>query len=242
MKINIYTIFKEYFTPYLSFGIIKRAIKNNLIQISIHDIRDYSLDRHKNVDDYPYGGGAGMLMMFEPIYNSLKNHKGRLINMSARGKKLDNTIIDELLKEKEIDILCSHYEGVDQRIIEYFKPLEISIGDYILSGGEISGFVLLDAILRKIDGVIDSDSLVEESHNNYLLEYDQYTRPNEILKMKVPDILLSGNHEEIRKYRLLNSIKNTLKNRPDLIEKGLKKKVYTEEIIKIIKEVRKEQK
>ncbi len=234
MLIKIYTIFPNYFDEYFKLGIIKRAIDEGILKFEVINIRDYADNKHLQVDDYPYGGGAGMLMMATPFFNALSSDKSFLISMSPRGKTLDNKLVDELKEYKEISIICPHYEGIDQRVLDRFKPLEVSIGDYVLSGGVISATVLIDAIVRKVSGVISGDSLSEESFDKYLLEYDQYTRPSEIDGEIVPDILVSGNHEMIRKYRLKNSVINTMKRRPDLIQKGIEEKVYNDEIMKII--------
>lgn len=238
MLIKVYTIFPTYFDEYLKLGIVKRAIEENKVNFKFIDIREYAGNKHGQVDDYPYGGGAGMLMMAKPLMEALKNDNAKLISMSPRGKVLDNKLINELSLLDEISIICPHYEGIDQRVIDKFNPLEISIGDYVLSGGIISATVLIDAIFRKLDGVISSDSLNEESFNNYLLEYDQYTRPSNVEGMTVPDVLLNGNHEFIRKYRLKNSIIKTMKYRPDLIEKGIQTNSYNKEILKIIEDER----
>ncbi len=234
MVINIYTIFPNYFDEYFKLGIIKRAIDAGILTFRVINIRDFADNKHLQVDDYPYGGGAGMLMMGTPFFRALEQDEGFLISMSPRGKTLDNSVVDSLKEHEEISIICPHYEGIDQRVIDKFKPLEISIGDYVLSGGVISATVLIDAIIRKVDGVISTESLSEESFDSYLLEYDQYTRPHEIEGLKVPEVLLSGNHEMIRKYRLENSVINTMNKRPDLIEKGIKNKVFNKEIMKII--------
>ncbi len=234
MLINIYTIFPNYFDEYFKLGIIKRAIDEGVLAFNVINIRNFADNKHLQVDDYPYGGGAGMLMMATPLFNALKEDNGFLISMSPRGKTLDNSLVDTLKEHDEISIICPHYEGIDQRVIDKFKPLEVSIGDYVLSGGVISATVLIDAIIRKVDGVISGESLSEESFDSYLLEYDHYTRPSVIDGMNVPDVLLSGNHEMIRKFRLRNAVINTMKKRPDLIKKGIEKEIYNEEIMEII--------
>lgn len=223
MRIDVLTLFPEMFSP-LDASIIKRARDNGIIEINIHNIRDYSNDKHKRVDDYPYGGGSGMVMMADPIYNAVNtitrsvNNKPRVLLMSPGGRVFNQKIAIELSKEKNLLFICGHYEGIDERI----KPLvddEISIGDYVLTGGELPSMVIIDSVCRMIPGVLSSSSSYEEeSFYNGLLEYPQYTRPEEYRGMKVPDILLSGHHEMIRKWRRLKSLKKTLEVRPDIID------------------------
>lgn len=242
MKIDILTLFPEFFYPLNSWSIIKRAIENDKLSIKYTDIRDFSLDKHNKVDDYPYGGGPGMLMQPGPIYsaiNSCKSEDSLVIYMSPQGKVLDQSLANKLSKEKHLILLCGHYEGIDERIIQNYVDMEISIGDYVLTGGEIPAMVLVDSVTRLLPGVLSTESSYEEdSHYNGLLEYPQYTRPYEFEGHKVPDILLSGNHKEIDKWRQYKSIENTLRKRPDLIENNEK---LSSEIMEIIKDIEKDQ-
>ena len=220
MKIDIFTLFPDAFS-YLDESIIKRAKDKNLLDINIHDIREYSLDKHKKCDDYPFGGGAGMLMSLQPLYDSIKAVKKRnskIIFPSPSGKILTHNDAIKLSKEKHLIFVCGHYEGVDERLFEFFDIEKISIGDYVLTGGELPAMVILDAVSRQVDGVISKDSLSEESFTNNLLEYPQYTRPAVFKGKSVPEVLLSGNHQEIEKWRKQKSFENTLKNRPDLLK------------------------
>ncbi len=223
-------------------GIIKRATEDNRFSIEVIDIRDYSKSKHKSVDDYPFGGGAGMLMSIQPLYDAINDNKSeKTIYLSPRGKLLKDKKVRELSQEKEILIICGHYEGIDQRIIDNFVDEEISIGDYILSGGETAALVLIDSIIRFIDGVISRDSLEDESFTNGLLEYNQYTRPRSFEGMEVPEYLFSGNHKLIRKKRLEESVRLTLERRKDLIEENLDNDTYTEEIVELINTLQKEE-
>ncbi|MBC8588808.1 tRNA (guanosine(37)-N1)-methyltransferase TrmD [Paratissierella segnis] len=222
MKFDILTIFPEFFQILDEFSIIGRAIEENIIQINNVNIRDFSNDKHKRVDDYPFGGGPGMIMKPEPIFeaiNSVKNENSKVIYLSPQGKKLNQKMANSLSKESHLILLCGHYEGIDNRIIENFVDEEISIGDYVLTGGEIPALVLIDCITRLIPGTLKSDeSFIDESHYNEWLEYPQYTRPREFNGLKVPDVLLEGNHRKINEWRKYQSIKTTLEKRPDLIE------------------------
>ncbi len=219
MKFNILTLFPEMFDS-LNYSILGRAIDKNIININTINIRDFSEDKHKKVDDTPYGGGAGMVIRADVVYNAYCSIKapGKVIYMSPRGKKLSNSIIKDVVKEKNITILCGHYEGIDERVIEEIVDEEISIGDYVLTGGELPAMVFIDAISRYIDGVINKQSVEEESFSNGLLEYPQYTRPEIFLNKKVPEVLLSGHHRNIEDWRRKESLKITFLNRPDLIQ------------------------
>ena len=219
MKFNILTLFPEMFDS-LNYSILGRAIDKNIININTINIRDFSEDKHKKVDDTPYGGGAGMVIRADVVYNAYCSIKapGKVIYMSPRGKKLSNSIIKDVVKEKNITILCGHYEGIDERVIEEIVDEEISIGDYVLTGGELPAMVFIDAISRYIDGVINKKSVEEESFSNGLLEYPQYTRPEIFLNKKVPEVLLSGHHRNIEDWRRKESLKITFLNRPDLIQ------------------------
>ena len=219
MKIDILTLFPEMFSPIQS-SILKRATDNGILEFNIVNIRDFSLDKHKKCDDYPFGGGAGMLMSVQPLYDaiqSVKKENSKLIFPSPRGKVFNQKIAKDLSKFDHLIFVCGHYEGVDERIFELFDMEEISIGDYVLTGGELPTMVIIDTLSRFIDGVISSESLENESFSNGLLEYPQYTRPAEFMGLKVPEVLLSGNHKDIENWRREASLKITKKNRVDLL-------------------------
>ena len=221
MRFDILTLFPEMFEP-LKQSIIGRAEKKGIIEINIYDIRDYTEDKHKKCDDAPFGGGAGMVMCVQPIASAINavdpKHTAKRIYTSPRGETLKQKKVESLSKEDRILILCGHYEGVDQRAIDLFIDEEISVGDYVLTGGEIPAMAVTDAVSRYVDGVINSDSLAEESFSGGLLEYPQYTKPQEFMGIKVPDVLLSGNHAEIAKWRKEKAEEITRKNRPDLLK------------------------
>ena len=231
MKFDILTLFPEMFEP-IKTSIIGKATEKGIIDINLINIRDFSEDKHNKVDDTPYGGGAGMVMKPDVVYsayNSIKAEDAKVIYMSPQGKKLNQKKVEELSKENHLIILCGHYEGIDQRVLDKIVDEEISIGDYVLTGGEIPAMVLIDSISRYVDGVISGESISEESFSNGLLEYPQYTRPEIFMGEKVPDVLLSGHHENINKWRRQESLKNTLKKRPELldnIELTEKEKIY----------------
>lgn len=221
MKFDVLTLFPEMFNA-LKQSIIGRAEENNLIHINIVNMRDFSKDKHKKVDDTPYGGGAGMVIKPDIVYdsyNSVKEEKAKVIYLSPQGNVLNQRKVEALSKEEHLILLCGHYEGIDQRVLDEIVDEEISIGDYVLTGGEIPAMVLIDSVSRYIDGVLDKDSIKEESFTNNLLEYPQYTRPESFLNKQVPDVLLSGHHENIRKWRRKESLVNTYKKRPELLEK-----------------------
>lgn len=220
MKFDILTLFPEMFEG-LSKSIIGRAIEKGIIDINIIDIRNFSKDKHKKVDDTPYGGGAGMVIRPDVVYDaykSISDNDAKVIYMSPQGKKLDQEKVENLSKEKHIILLCGHYEGIDQRVLDEIVDEEISIGDYVLTGGEIPAMVLVDSVSRYVEGVLTKESISEESFSNGLLEYPQYTRPEIFKDKKVPEILLTGHHENIRKWRRKESIKNTYFKRPKLLE------------------------
>ena len=221
MRVDILTLFPEMFTP-LNESIIGRAKESGKIEINIHDIRLYTENKHKKCDDYPFGGGAGMVMMAQPIASCIdaidKEHKARRIFMSPKGQVFTQGKMKSLLKYEWLILLCGHYEGVDQRVIDKYIDEEISIGDYVLTGGELPAMVVTDCLARYVDGVISQDSLSEESFTNNLLEYPQYTRPQVFMGEKVPDVLVSGNHAEVDKWRKEQSIKITAEKRPDLLK------------------------
>jgi tRNA (guanine37-N1)-methyltransferase len=225
MKFDVLTIFPELFDTVLGSSIIGRAQEAGLLSVTAHNIRDFSKDKHKKTDDYPYGGGNGLVMLAQPIYDAYQSivqkldYKPHFIYMSPQGKKLDQQLVERLAEHKHILLLCGHYEGVDERILEELVDEEISIGDYVLTGGELPAMVLIDAISRSIPGVLtNEDSYAEESHKDGVLEYPQYTRPYDFMDKKVPDILLSGHHSNISKWRRLQALKRTRERRPDLFE------------------------
>ncbi len=226
MKIDILTIFPEMFESVLNTSILGRAREQGLIEINCVDIRPFSDRKHKNTDDYPFGGGAGMVMLAQPIMDAMaqvtgNDFHGRRIYMGPRGTTLTTAKARELAKEEHLVLLCGHYEGVDQRALDTCIDEEISIGDYILTGGELAAMVLTDCVARFIPGVLgSSESAEEESFSDGLLEYPQYTRPSELRGMKVPDILLSGDHAKIKAWRRLESLKATQRFRPDLLAKA----------------------
>ncbi len=223
MKIDILTLFPEFFSILASWSIIGRAYNENKVEINSINIRDFSKNKHKKVDDYPYGGGSGMVMKPEPIFdaiNSVKNKNSRVIYLSPQGKVFNQKLANELSKEEHLILLCGHYEGIDNRVIEHYIDEEISIGDFVLTGGEIPAMIIIDAVVRLLPGVLSSDeSYIDESHYNGMLEYPQYTRPREFNGNYVPDILLSGNHQKIEEWRREEAIKATFLKRPDLLKK-----------------------
>lgn len=236
MKFDILTLFPEMFEP-MKQSIIGRAIEKELLEINFINIRDFSKDKHKKVDDTIYGGGAGMLIKPDVVwdaYQSVKSEKSKVIYLSPQGKTLCQSKVEELAREKHLILLCGHYEGIDQRIIDKIVDEEISIGDYVLTGGEIPAMVLIDSVSRYIEGVINFESTSEESFSKGLLEYPQYTRPENFLGIQVPEILKSGHHENIEKWRRKEAIKTTYIKRPEL----LKKAKLTDEEIEYVKELR----
>ena len=221
MKFDVLTLFPEMFEP-LNYSIIGRAIENNLIEINLINIRDFSKNKHKKVDDTPFGGGAGMVMKPDVVYDaykSIENKNAKVIYMSPQGSKLDQAKVEELSKEEHLIILCGHYEGIDQRVIDKIVDEEISIGDYVLTGGEIPAMVLIDAVSRYQEGVLSKDSIQEETFSNGILEYPQYTRPEIFEGIRVPEVLISGNHQNVDKWRKEEALRITRAKRPDLLEK-----------------------
>ena len=221
MKFSVLTLFPEMFTS-LEQSIIGRAREKNLINIYLTNIRDFSKDKHKKVDDTPYGGGAGMVIRPDVVYDayeSVKSEEAKVIYMSPKGAVLNQKKVQELAKQKHLIILCGHYEGIDQRVLDEIIDEEISIGDYVLTGGELPAMVLIDSVSRYVEGVLSEGSTSEESFSQGLLEYPQYTRPEEFHGMKVPEVLLSGHHEKIRAWRYQQQLKRTKERRPDLLEK-----------------------
>lgn len=222
MKIDILTLFPSMYDGFLNESIIKRAIDNNYVEINIHNFRDYSKDPHQKVDDYGFGGGPGMVLMPQPIFDAveaLKTDYSKVILMTPQGIKYSQKKAKELSLEKHLIIICGHYEGFDERI-RTLADIEISIGDFILTGGEIPSMAVCDSIIRLIDGVIQKDSTDEESFEENLLDYPVYTRPADFRGMKVPEVLLSGHHANINKWRKEEQIKRTKERRPDLLERS----------------------
>ena len=222
MKIDVLTLFPEMFDA-LNASLTGKAREKGLYTLNCHNIRDYSADKHKKCDDTPFGGGAGMVMTPQPIHDCIgavdPEHKALRIFMSPRGKELNQALVKELSEKSDLLILCGHYEGVDQRVLDMDIDMELSIGDYVLSGGEIPAMVLIDSILRYVPDVLGNcESTVDESFSQRLLEYPQYTRPQEFLGIPVPEVLTSGHHANVEKWRKEQSLKITRKNRPDLLE------------------------
>ena len=238
MKFDILTLFPEMFEP-IKQSIIGRATEKNIIDINLVNIRDFSKDKHKKVDDTPYGGGAGMLIQPDVVYdcyNSVKSENAKVVYLSPQGKTLNQAKVEELAKEEHLILLCGHYEGIDQRVIDKIVDEEISIGDYVLTGGELPAMVLIDSVSRYIDGVLAKDSTDDESFSNGLLEYPQYTRPEIFEGIEVPEVLKSGHHKNIDKWRREQSLKITFEKRPDLLEKA----ILTEEDKKILENLNKD--
>jgi len=220
MKFNVLTLFPEMFGV-LETSILGRAKSSGKIEINLIDIRKFSKNKHKKVDDTPYGGGFGMVIRPDVVYdayNSIENKAAKVIYLTPQGKTLTQNKVKELSKEKELTFLCGHYEGIDERVLEKIVDEEISIGDYVLTGGELPAMVLIDSISRHVDGVLSKGSVLEESFSNGLLEYPQYTRPEVFMEEKVPDVLISGHHQNIDKWRKQKSLERTKLKRPDLLE------------------------
>lgn len=220
MKFDVLTLFPEMFEA-VKQSIIGKAKEKNLININLINIRDFSKNKHKKVDDTPYGGGAGMVMQADVVYDaykSIKNENAKVIYLTPQGKVLNQKKVKELSKEEHLILLCGHYEGIDQRVLDKIVDEEISIGDYVLTGGEIPAMVLIDSVSRYVEGVLSEDSISEESFSQGILEYPQYTRPEIFEGMKVPEILQSGHHENIKKWRRCEALKNTYNKRPELLE------------------------
>ncbi len=230
MRIDVLTIFPQMFDVPFSFGIFKRAIDQNLVSINVHNIRDYTHDKHHTVDDYPHGGGPGMVLKPEPVFEAVAAVKAQLpdesgtaqlpvILLTPQGRLFNHQIAVELSKYRHLLMVCGHYEGIDERVVEHLVTDEISIGDYVLTGGELPALVVIDTVIRLLPGVLGSeDSVQEDSHANGLLEYPQYTRPAVFRDWPVPEILLSGNHAQIARWRREQIIRRTLERRPDLID------------------------
>lgn len=220
MKIDVLTLFPNMYDNFLSESIIKRAIEDGKVEVNIHNIRDYTVYKNNQVDDYPYGGGSGMVLMCDPIFRAideLSTDDSLVIMMTPSGKVYKQNVATEIALKKHIIILCGHYEGFDERI-KSITDLELSIGDYVLTGGEIPSMVVMDSVIRLVDGVISSGSLESESFNNNLLDYPNYTKPYEYRGMKVPEVLISGHHKNIDEYRKREQLRLTKENRPDLLK------------------------
>ena len=221
MKIDILTLFPQMFVP-LKESIIGRAVDKKILEINVVDIREFSKDKHKKCDDYPFGGGAGMLMTIQPLYDaikSVKREKSKLIFPSPQGRLFTQNVAKKLSEEEHLVFICGHYEGVDERLFSLFEIDEISLGDFVLTGGELPSMVMVDALCRLVDGVLNKESLESESFSNGLLEYPQYTRPASFMGLDVPEVLLSGNHEEVNKWRAEQSLERTKERRKDLLKK-----------------------
>lgn len=225
MRIDILTLFPEMCNAYLNESIIGRARKAGKVEIECTDIREYTKDKHRRVDDTPYGGGMGMIMQVEPVYDCYSaiceklGTKPHLIYLTPQGKTLTQKRVRELSKMENIALLCGHYEGIDERVIEELQPEEISVGDYVLTGGELPALILADSVSRMLPGVLsDDECFEEESHYSSLLEYPQYTRPYEWKGRKVPDVLLTGHHANVDKWRRQQSLKRTYERRPDMLQ------------------------
>ncbi len=227
MRIDVITGFPRLMQSPLNESILKRAQTKNLVEIEIHDLRDFSTDKHKTIDDSPYGGGAGMILKAEPVFASIESLQSKrsydeIIYLSADGERLTQKLANNLSLKKNLMLLCGHYKGIDERIREALITKEISIGDYVLTGGELPALVLMDAVVRLIPGVIgDGESLLNDSFQQGMLDGPQYTRPEEFRGMKVPDVLLSGNHKEIAEWRAEQQLKRTTERRSDLLEQQI---------------------
>ena len=222
MRIDILTLFPEMFAP-LKTSIIGRAVSSGRVEINVYDIRNYTTDKHKKCDDSPFGGGAGMVMTAQPVYSAITAvdpmHEARRIYLSPKGRKFEQSVVLEYAKNERLLLLCGHYEGLDQRAIDLCIDEELSIGDYVLTGGEIPAMAVTDAVCRYVGGVINAESLSQESFSSGMLEYPHYTKPQEFMGLRVPDVLLSGNHAEIDKWRAQKSAEITAERRPELITK-----------------------
>ncbi len=227
MRFDILTLFPDMFPGYMSQSILNKSIERGLVEIHVHNMRDWAKSRHNKIDDTPYGGGPGMILMVEPIVNCVRDvqamtsETGTVIVTTPQGQRLNQPMVEELAVNKRMILLCGRYEGFDQRVIDILKPQEISIGDYILNGGEVASMVLVDSLVRMVPGVLgDEQSSWDDSFSrgNRMLEYPQYTRPREFEGQSVPDILLSGNHGEIERWRKAKSLENTKNKRSDLLD------------------------
>lgn len=242
MKIDVLTLFPEMFTPVINSSILGRAVDNNILDIRLTDIREFSNDKHNKADDYPFGGGGGMVMMADPIFGALEfvnAENKKIIYMSPRGRILDQHKISELSELDELVILCGHYEGVDQRVLDYWDIEEVSIGDYVLTGGELPAMVLIDSVARLLPSVLgNADSALDESVYSGLLEHPQYTKPRSYRGLDVPEVLVSGNHKLIDLWKFRQALLLTKERRPDMFEKYVKNiEKFTKEEAKIVAEI-----
>ena len=224
MIFDVLTLFPEMIESCCSYSILKRAVDKDILSVNTINPRDFTLDRHKKVDDTPYGGGAGMVLMAQPYvdaYESIeKNENSVTVMLSPQGEPLTDSLVNDLAKYEQIVMLCGHYEGFDERIREIIKPKEISIGDFVLTGGELPALCLIDAVSRKIEGTLGKiESADEDSFSNGLIEYPHYTKPRDYRGLKVPEVLLNGNHKEIKEFRFQQSLERTKRKRPDLYKK-----------------------
>lgn len=240
MHFDIFTLFPAMFQGPFSESILKRAQERNILSIALHNIRDATTDRHHVVDDYPYGGGAGMVMKPEPVFTSLEAvyQGGPIILLTPRGRMFNQRIARELAQEPRISLLCGHYEGIDERVSQHLVTDELSIGDYVLTGGELAAMIVVDAVSRLLPGVLTEGSADDESHSNNLLEYPQYTRPPEFRGWRVPDILLSGHHEMVARWRRKEALRLTRQRRPDLFAQL---DLSSKQDVKILKELDEEE-
>lgn len=227
MRFDVMTLFPEMIEAYCGFSILKRAVEAGVISVNTVNPRDYTLNKHKKVDDTPYGGGAGMVLMPQPYvdaYESIeKGEKSVTVMLSPQGEQLTDGVVNELANYSQIVLMCGHYEGFDERIREIIKPREISLGDFVLTGGELPALCLMDAVSRKVEGTLGKiESADEDSFSNGLIEYPHYTKPREFRGLEVPEVLLNGNHKDIAEFRLQKSIERTKAKRPDLYEKYMK--------------------
>lgn len=244
IRFDVLTLFPDMFRAVLGDSIINRAVEKGIIELNFIDIRDFTENKHRKVDDYPYSGGGGMLMAAQPIYDAYQSiaknldYKPFTVYMSPQGKVFDQKMAVELSEYKHIVILCGHYEGVDQRVLDMIADAEISLGDFVLTGGEIPAMAVIDAVSRMIPGVLaNENSYSDESHFSGLLEYPQYTRPEEFMGVKIPEVLISGHHANINKWKRQEALRNTLKKRPDLLEKA----ELTEEDITFLDSIREQE-
>lgn len=229
MIFDVLTLFPEMIESYCSYSILKRAVDKDILSVNTINPRDFTLDKHKKVDDTPYGGGAGMVLMAQPYvdaYESIeKNENSVTVMLSPQGEPLTDSLVNDLAKYEQVVMLCGHYEGFDERIREIIKPKEISIGDFVLTGGELPALCLIDAVSRKIEGTLGKiESADEDSFSNGLIEYPHYTKPRDYRGLKVPEVLLNGNHKEIKEFRFQQSLERTKRKRPDLYKKFVGKK------------------
>ena len=240
MHFDIFTLFPGMFQGPFSESILKRAQERGLLSIALHNIRDATTDRHHIVDDYPYGGGSGMVMKPDPIFASIEAvyQGGPIILMTPQGRTFNQQVARKLAQEPRISLLCGHYEGIDERVCRHLVTDEISLGDYVLTGGELAAMVIVDAVSRLMPGVLTEGSAEDESHSNNLLEYPQYTRPPEFRGWRIPDILLSGHHEQIARWRRKEALRKTRQRRPDLFAKL---DLSSKQDMKLLKELEQEE-